>query len=204
MYGLTRGTVTLVGAACAGLLIWIATQVGLGTTGGYWAVVALIAGAGFVIALSQLLGGWTKWGWPRVSASVFLFAFIPTLVAAGWVLLAAQPQANWLQRHFNDWSSDIGIDGLVRDLGEFLFVLAFGLGLVFGLIFDTTGPRAEPVFRRRRGEAAPPPAGPPGRTTTETEAERRRSETEATETEAERRRSATEAETPPDETTRRS
>src|SRR5437764_858942 len=46
MYGLTRGTVTLIGAAVAGLLVWIATQVSDTSTGGYWAVYGLIAAAG--------------------------------------------------------------------------------------------------------------------------------------------------------------
>jgi hypothetical protein len=62
MYGLTRATTTLIAAAVAGLLIWFATQVDDDHVGGFWAVYGLIAGAGLVMALSQLLGGWTKWG----------------------------------------------------------------------------------------------------------------------------------------------
>jgi hypothetical protein len=77
MYGLTRATMTLIAAGVAGLLIWIATRINDHRTGGYWAVVGLIAGAGLVMALSQLLGGWTKWEVPRLSASVFLLASIP-------------------------------------------------------------------------------------------------------------------------------
>ncbi len=65
------------------------------------------------MALSQLFGGWTKWGWPRISVGVFLIGFLPTLVAAGWVLLSGQPDANWFQRHVTSWSGDISIDGLV-------------------------------------------------------------------------------------------
>jgi len=170
---------TLIGAAAAGLLVWISTQISTSSTGGYWAAVGLIAGAGLAMAVSQLLGGWTKWGWPRVSGSVFLLGFLPVLVAAGWVLLAAQPEANWFQRHITSWSGSIGIGGLVGDLVQVVSVLAFGLGLVFGLIFDTTGPRTEPVFRRRE-DAAPAPdapaAGPDG---DEREADRRRAATEA-------------------------
>jgi hypothetical protein len=150
MYGLTRGTATLLGAGIAGLLVWIATQIGDGTTDGYWAVYALIAAAGLVMALSQLVGGWTKWGWPRVTLQVLLVGFLPVLLCAGWVILAAQPDPNWFQRHINSWSGSIGIGGLVGDLKEYVAVLAFGLGLVFGFIFDTTGPRTEPLFRRRR------------------------------------------------------
>src|SRR6266536_5009168 len=157
MYGLTRGTVTLIGAAVAGLLVWIATQVSDTSTGGYWAVYGLIAAAGLVMAFSQLLGGWTKWGLPRLSINVFLIAFIPTLIAAGWVVVAHQPHPNWFRNHVLNWSSDISILGLVRDLTEYVSVLAFGIGLVFGFSFDTTGPAAAgPISRRRRAATAAP------------------------------------------------
>jgi hypothetical protein len=156
MYGLTRGTVTLIGAAVAGFLIWIATQVNESTNGGYWGVYGLIAAAGLVMAFSQILGGWTKWGWPRLSVNVFLVGFLPVLIAAGWVLLATQPDPNWFRDHIRSWTDDIGITGLVGDLGEYVSVLAFGIGLVFGFTFDTSGPAAYgPFGRQRRTEAAP-------------------------------------------------
>jgi hypothetical protein len=159
MYGLTRGTITLLGAAGAGFLVWLATQVGDSTNGGYWAVYGLIAAAGLVMAFSQILGGWTKWGWPRLSLNVFLLAFVPVLVAAGWVILATQPDANWFRDHVQSWSNDIGVDGLVADLGEYVSVLAFGIGLVFGFTFDTSGPAAYGPFGRRRRAAAIPAGG---------------------------------------------
>jgi hypothetical protein len=156
MYGLTRGTITLLGAALAGFLVWLATQVGESTNGGYWAVYGLIAAAGLTMAFSQILGGWTKWGWPRLSVNVFLLAFVPVLVAAGWVIVATQPDPNWFRDHVRGWSSDISITGLVSDLGEYAAVLAFGVGLVFGFTFDTSGPAAYgPFGRRRRAESIP-------------------------------------------------
>jgi hypothetical protein len=182
MYGLTRGTITLLGAAAAGLLVWLATQIDGGSNGGYWAVYGLIAAAGLVMAFSQILGGWTKWGWPRLSLNVFLIAFLPVLVAAGWVVIAHQPDSNWFRGHVLDWSSDIGILGLVRDLTEYVAVLAFGVGLVFGFTFDTSGPAAYGPFGRRRraaaipaGGAAPPPEAddrPTAREEREVEADR--------------------------------
>ena len=36
MYGLTRGTMTLLGAAGAGLLLWLASQTDTDSLGGYW------------------------------------------------------------------------------------------------------------------------------------------------------------------------
>jgi hypothetical protein len=149
-YNLTRALFTLVGAAAAGLLVWLSTQVNDHTTGGYWAVYGLIAAAGLAMALSQLLGGWTKWGWPRVSAPVFLLAFVPTLIVAGWVIAAGQPHGNWLHDHVVNWSGDIHVRGLVNDLKEYIPVLAFGIGLVFGLSCDTSGPRTRRVVDRDR------------------------------------------------------
>jgi hypothetical protein len=169
MYGLTRGTITLLGAAVAGFLIWLATQISDSSNGGYWAVYGLVAGAGLVMAFSQILGGWTKWGWPRVSLNVFLLGFIPVLIAAGWVIIAKQPDPNWFRDHINSWSSDIGIKGLVNDLGEYVAVLAFGIGLVFGFTFDTSGRQAASGRRRRaaaapaRGAAPPPEDRPTAR-----------------------------------------
>jgi hypothetical protein len=142
MIGLARGFSTLAGAAVAGVLLWFATQVGTETTGEYWATYGLIAAAGLTMALSQILGGWTKWGWPRFSLGVFLVGFLPVLVAGGWVLLARQP-ADWMNT--SNWSRDFGLDGLVADLGNILPAIAFGIGLTFGFSFDTAGPRTEVV-----------------------------------------------------------
>ena len=132
MYGLTRATTTLIAAGVAGLLIWFATQVNDKTVGGFWGVYGLIAGAGLVMALSQLLGGWTKWGWPRLAITFLLTAFVPIAFVSLWVVLAAEPGNGWFHRHVLSWSSDIHIRGLVNDLKEYVAVFAFGIGLVFG------------------------------------------------------------------------
>jgi hypothetical protein len=156
MIGLTRATTTLLGAAVAGLAIWIATQLNNGHEGGYWAIVGLMAGAGLVMALSQLLGGWTKWGWPRLSAPVLLFAFVPVAIAALWVILAGEPNHGWFHDHVMAWTRDIHISGLVTDMLKYIPVLAFGAGLVFGFSFDTTGPRRRDVVVDRERTAADP------------------------------------------------
>jgi hypothetical protein len=154
MFGTVRGLCTLAGAGAAGVLIWLSTQIGQGTTGGYWAAVGILAGAGLTMAFSQLFGGWTKWGMPKISAGVFLIGFLPVLIAAGWVILAGQPDGNWFQRHVDSWSGSIAIDGLVNDLRGLIAVLAFGVGLVFGFTFDTSGPRmpGEAVWETRAPE----------------------------------------------------
>jgi hypothetical protein len=137
MYGLTRGTMTLIGAAAAGALLWLATQTDADSLGGYWTWIGLLAGAGLIMALSQLLGGWTKWGWPRVTASVFLLGFLPALAAGGLVLLHAQPDSGFGQA----WAADFGLESFAEDMTGVLPALAFALGLLFGFTFDTTGPR---------------------------------------------------------------
>jgi hypothetical protein len=148
--------VTLLGAAVAGLLIWIATQLNHAHEGGYWGIVGLMAGAGLVMALSQLLGGWTKWGLPRLSPIVLLVAFVPVAIAALWVIFAGEPHAGWFHNHVMAWTRDIHISGLVTDMLTYIPVLAFGAGLVFGFSFDTTGPRVrETAVDRRRGAVAP-------------------------------------------------
>ena len=154
----TRAVMTLLGAAAAGLLLWLATQVGDDSTGGYWAVYGLLAAAGLSLALSQLLGGWTKWGWPKISAAVFLLGFLPVLVAGGWLLLAHQPESADFRGDVLSWSNDIGIGGPVEDLREYLPVVAFAIGLVFGFTFDTRGPRVREVTvadRRRDTRVVP-------------------------------------------------
>jgi hypothetical protein len=155
----TRAVMTLIGAAAAGLVIWLATQIGDDSTGGYWAVYGLLAAAGLALALSQLLGGWTKWGWPKISAAVFVLGFLPVLVAGGWLLLAHQPDGASFRSDALSWANDIGLGGLFEDLREYLPVIAFAIGLVFGFTFDTRGPRVReaPVVEERRRDVEPVP-----------------------------------------------
>jgi hypothetical protein len=155
MLGMTRGFATLVGAAVAGFLLWLAAQMGDDTAGEYWATYGLVAAAGLAMALSQLLGGWTKWGWPRVSGSVFLIGFLPAALVALWVLLAEQPGDPFLNT--GSWSDDIGVGGFVSDLGEMLPAVAFGVGLIFGFTFDTRGRKVDVLTWEPTEERAAPP-----------------------------------------------
>ena len=175
MYGLTRATTTLVFSAVAGLLIWFATQISNDHIGGYWARVGLVAGAGLLMAVSQLLGGWTKWGWPRLSIPVLVTAFVPVAIVSLWIILAGEPGSGWFHSHVLAWTRDIHVSGLVTDFLYYIPVLAFGTGLVFGFSFDTTGPvvrdRDAVVDRDRRvapvsGRAADEPMTAERRATT--------------------------------------
>jgi hypothetical protein len=150
MLGMTRGFATLVGAAVAGFLLWLAAQMGDDTAGGFWATYGLVAAAGLAMALSQLLGGWTKWGWPRLSLGVFLIGFVPAALVGLWVVLAAQPGDPFIDTA--SWSDDIGIGGVVSDLVEMVAAVAFGVGLILGFTFDTTGPRVDTLTWEPREE----------------------------------------------------
>jgi hypothetical protein len=158
MLGLTRGVSTLIGVAGAVALVWLASQVGDNSTADYWALYGLVAAGGLVVALSQLLGGWTKWGWPTLSPSVLVLGFLPALLVAGWVLAVGQPNENWLQETAVDWADGLGLEGVIDDLLDLAGPLAFLAGLAFGLTFDTTGPRRRP----ERVEPPPPEKVEPG------------------------------------------
>lgn len=150
LYDGTRGLTTFVAAGVAGLLLWVATLVGMQSAGRFWASMGIVAGAGLVVALSQVIGGWTKGGRVRISPSTFLLGFVPVLICVGWILMATQPGHGWHDGTVASWSRSIGIMGLVHDLGLWHGVLAFGFGLVLGLTFDTV-PLAvgEPLVRDR-------------------------------------------------------
>jgi len=165
MNGLTRAFTTLFAVAVAGVLLWLAAQVGRDSNGGYWGAAGLVACAGIVLALAQLRG---RNGHPPAMLGL---GFLPVLVVAGWVLLAMQPNGNWFRNHVLSWSGDIGIRDVVRDIGTWVGVLAFGIGYTLGLAFEPMPRRApvaepadttaadEPVAAERR-EVAERPAEP--------------------------------------------
>jgi hypothetical protein len=143
-----RGLTTLLGVGAAGFLVWLATQFDLGTTGEYWSAMGILAGAGVCLGLSQLIGGWTKWGAPTISPGVFLLAFLPTLIVVGGILIATRPTGTAEGEDVAGWIRDIGLGGLAEDLIVFQGVLAFGLGIVFSFMFDTRGPRTRVLEER--------------------------------------------------------
>jgi hypothetical protein len=142
-----RGLTTLLGVAAAGVLVWVASTFDLGSTGDYWAAMGILAGAGACLGLSQLLGGWTKWGAPTLSPGVFFLAFLPTFVAVGGILVATRPTDTEEGDQVAGWIRDIGLGGLAEDLIVFQGVLAFALGIVLTFTFDTRGPRSRTVDR---------------------------------------------------------
>ncbi len=143
--GIVRALFTLAGVAGAGLLLWLAQLFNLDEASGFWVAAGIVAAAGVALGLSQLFGGWTKWGWPTMSPMMFLLAFIPTLVVGGILLLAWQPDGGSGQEFANDVISTLGVGGLVDALEPFMWVVPLVIGLVFSFTFDTTGPRTRIV-----------------------------------------------------------
>ncbi len=152
LYDATRGLTTLAAAGAAGVLLWAATLVGQRTDGRFWAEIGIVAGAGLVMAISQVIGGWTKGLRLRMSAGTFFIAFVPVLIVVGWILMASQPGHGWYEGTIVSWSKNASLMGLIHDLALWHGVLAFGFGLVLGMSFDTV-PALAP---------APAPAAGPG------------------------------------------
>jgi hypothetical protein len=151
MNGWNRAMTTLLAAAAAGFLLWLAAQFNMHNTGGYWAALGIVAGCGFLLGLAQLRG---SGGHPP---AMLMLTFLPVLICAGWILIYAEPHTNWFRTHVGRWSGDIGIRGVVHDVSMWNGVLAFGIGLVFAYVLE---PRmlmrkretavAAPVMPRRR------------------------------------------------------
>jgi hypothetical protein len=154
MYDASRGLTLALAAALAGLGLWGATQVGMQTTERFWISLAVVAGAGLLIALAAHVGTWTKGLRLRMSPGTFALAFLPVLVVVGWTLIATQPGHGWQEGRLDSWSSSIGILGLVHSIGLWHGVLAFAFGLMLGLSLDGVPAPVE--------EAAPAYAGPAG------------------------------------------
>jgi hypothetical protein len=153
-YDASRGLTLALAAALAGFALWGATQVGVQTTDRFWIAMAIVAGAGLLLALANHVGTWTKGLRMRMSPSTFGLAFLPVLVCVGWILIANQPGNGWQEGRIDSWSNSIGILGLVHSIGLWHGVLAFGFGLMLGLSFDGVPAPVE--------ETAPAYAGPAG------------------------------------------
>jgi biotin transporter BioY len=143
LYDATRGLTLALAAALAGLLLYLATQVGQQSTVRFWEEMGIVAGAGLVLALAPVLGGWSSGLRLRLSPGTFLLGFIPVLVVVGWILMATQPGNGWHEGTIVRWSHDMGLMGLIHDLGLWHGVLAFGFGLVLGTTMDAVPVIAE-------------------------------------------------------------
>jgi hypothetical protein len=158
MFGVRKALMLLAGAGAAGVLVWVATQVmgtTIGSAGEYWAVMGLLAAAGFVLAALHMLGRAGGGMAPHLSPTAFVLGFLPVLVVGGFIVWYGQPSGGWLVGDTHSFASNIGVGGLVSDLTRLLPVFPLGVGLVLGLTFDAL-PR--PVVAERRRDTAMAPA----------------------------------------------
>jgi hypothetical protein len=132
---MTRALAMLTASAAAGALLWAASRVHRDTTAGYWAEIGILAVAGLVVAIGRLAGSGVT-GRIRIAFAALTFGFLPALVAGGWMLLASQPNGSSLQHHILAWSGDIHVSSVVQTLVVYAPVIAFGLGLLLGLVFE--------------------------------------------------------------------
>ena len=137
MTGTNRALTTLAAAAIGGAGLWLIGHWNQTTTGGYWAALGILAAAGLLFGIAQIRGAGGN------PPAAFLLAFLPVLVVGGWVLLAMEPHGNWFRDHIRAWDADIGIADVVHYVGAQIGVVAFAIGLTFGLSF-------EPGYLRRR------------------------------------------------------
>lgn len=136
LYDATRGLMTAVAVGLAGLLLWVATQVGQQSTARFWAAMGIVAAGGLVLALLPALGGWTSGLRLRISPGALLLGVLPALVVTAWILLATQPGSGWHEGRFVSWSHDLGLMGVIHALGLWHGALAFGFGAVLGMSLD--------------------------------------------------------------------
>jgi hypothetical protein len=160
LYDTTRGLTLALAAGVAGLLLYLASEVGVQSAVRFWEAMGLVAAGGFALALAPVVGGWTSGLRLRISPGTFLFGFLPVLVCVGWILMATQPGQGWHEGTIVSWSHDVGLMGLIHALGLWHGVLAFGFGVVLGATLDSVPvPVADEVVvdRRRRDRVAATP-----------------------------------------------
>jgi hypothetical protein len=136
LYDTTRGLTLAAAAGLAGLLLYLAAEVGMQSTLRFWASLGIVAAAGLVLALAPVLGGWTSGLRLRISPGTFVLGFVPVLVCVGWILMATQPGSGWHEGRIVSWSHSLGLMGVIHALGLWHGALAFGFGFVLGTTLD--------------------------------------------------------------------
>ena len=187
LYDASRGLTLAFAAALAGLGLWGASQIGTQTTGRFWIAMAVVGGAGLLLALANHVGTWTKGLRLRMSPSTFTLAFLPVLVCVGWILVATQPGNGWQEGRLDSWSNSIGIMDVVHSIGLWHGALAFAFGLMLGFSLDgVPAPEAEvapaadePVAAERRWTARRRAEAPSATSTDETAQTQTRTRTPA-------------------------
>src|SRR5262245_49210556 len=108
MNAFSRPLAILAAAALGGAGLWLAGHWDIATNGGYWAMLGVAALIGLLLGLAQLRS-------PMTDAPGMVFAaWVPITIAAGWVLVTAQPEPNTFRDHVRAWNADLGIADVVH------------------------------------------------------------------------------------------
>ena len=133
-------------AVATGFLLWVAAQFDTGTTGGYWAALALIAFGGLLLGLSQHRGGESSPRWVRV------LVFLPASLVALWAIVVRSPKPTPIAITWWRGTPTSESPARSRALGLWNGVLALGVGLL-------VGPCARAELRVFAATLRPPGAG---------------------------------------------
>jgi len=158
MIGPNRAAATLLGTAVVAVLLWVAAQFDMHSTGGYWAALGVVAAAGLALGLLAMRG---RTGHPPT----MLLAFVPAFIVGAWVLLAMQPHNEWGRHLIRSWSGDIHLRGLVDDVGMWVGVIAFAIGYVFGTVLEPAPARREAAVLPRETRTGTAPTTRPAAVT---------------------------------------
>jgi hypothetical protein len=139
----TRAMTMLIAAAAAGALIWYAGRFDGTTSHDYWISLGLIAAAGLIVGIAVR-------AYSAQAAASLIAALVPLLVTI-WIALATQPTGG----HVANWSHDLGIGGVVGDLGVHVSVLAFGACVMLATAAGLPGLRRVPATADREPGTTP-------------------------------------------------
>lgn len=139
----TRAMTMLIAAAAAGALIWYAGRFDGTTSHDYWISLGLMAAAGLIVGLAVHV-------YTAQAAASLIAALVPLFVTI-WVALATQPTHG----HVTNWSHDLGIGGVVSDLGVHVTVLVFGACVMAATAASVVAPRRAPVTADREPVTTP-------------------------------------------------
>ena len=155
LYDATRGLMTALAVGLAGLLLWVATQVGVQSTARFWAAMGIVAAAASCSPCCRLSAAGRAGSGCGSRRGRFCSASCRHSSSTGWILLATQPGNGWHEGRFVSWSHDLGLMGIVHAIGLWHGALAFGFGVVLGMSLDAS-PVVERVVEQpgRRGASA--------------------------------------------------
>ena len=114
LYDATRGLMTALAVGLAGLLLWVATQVGEQSTARFWAAMGIVAAGASCSPCCRLSAAGRAGSGSGSRRGRCCSACCRHSSSTGWILLATQPGNGWHEGRFVSWSHDLGLMGIVH------------------------------------------------------------------------------------------